>query len=568
VSALTLPHHKVSVFPNQTSNFPDFNISPLIQYKKVSHQPDSEELFQLIHSWIDTCLQQHPHCTDTSTSDLPTRVIDVGPSDGSQMPLLYIPREALHSSSDSNKGRYVALSYCWGLEFCSGRPPLTTTSSTLPARKDGIPMDDLPQTIHDAITITRRLNIQYLWVDALCILQGQDAMDRADWAKESVKMADIYGRAFLTIAAASSRCVYDGILHARESKEENLTELFLGLQYAPYTRGRVYLGSTQSFTNSLDEPLYHHGWTLQERVLSPRVLIYKKDQLAWECQTSATTESGDDLGGVGEMRFWKSAGDALSEEGQKLGTWASELSWQGIMTDYSARALSNPSDKLIAIAGLAKAFATIHNRTSEQYLAGLWRCSLLDDLLWIHEPIALGHRHPRGRPVEDRAPSWSWAAVDGNIRWPMANKIGRGPYHVSVVSASVDASHDESFGNGSKGYITLRGPLKQLSLADIKIHRHSSWTTIGHADSVETIEMHLDASAQSNVSELEFWTAKANIEHIWFLHIKRNAFLILTQAGPGRNSALTGTSFRRLGAAISAEADWLDGFDDQTVTIV
>jgi hypothetical protein len=79
--------------------------------------------------------------------------------------------------------QYIALSYCWGTA-----QHFTTTSANLARMKERIHWDELPQTIKDAVTITRALGIQYLWVDALCIIQDS----QEDWEAESKKMADVY----------------------------------------------------------------------------------------------------------------------------------------------------------------------------------------------------------------------------------------------------------------------------------------------------------------------------------------------------------------------------------------
>lgn len=36
----------------------------------------------------------------------------------------------------------------------------------------GMPITELPQTFHDAIEVCRALNIRYLWIDSLCIIQN------------------------------------------------------------------------------------------------------------------------------------------------------------------------------------------------------------------------------------------------------------------------------------------------------------------------------------------------------------------------------------------------------------
>ena len=90
------------------------------------------------------------------------------------------------------KGRheYLALSYCWG------KPqPLATTlrKKNFVQLKTGILLSSLAETIQDAIVLCRKLDVGYLWVDALCIIQD----DGVDWSSESQKMALIYAQSYL-----------------------------------------------------------------------------------------------------------------------------------------------------------------------------------------------------------------------------------------------------------------------------------------------------------------------------------------------------------------------------------
>jgi len=65
-------------------------------------------------------------------------------------------------------GDYCALSYRWG-------PPehaFQTTRQNVDDMMSGIEWEQLPRLIQDAVTLTRWLGIPYLWVDALCIVQG------------------------------------------------------------------------------------------------------------------------------------------------------------------------------------------------------------------------------------------------------------------------------------------------------------------------------------------------------------------------------------------------------------
>jgi len=109
----------------------------------------------------------------------------------------------------------------------------------------------------------RLTGFKYLWVDALCIVQGP----RGDWTTESAKMADVYGGAFLTISAAISLDVQHGF-------QESLTEHFRSLK--------------KRKLHPTFNPLYGRGWALQERILSPRVLIFGKGGMFWECREYAS----------------------------------------------------------------------------------------------------------------------------------------------------------------------------------------------------------------------------------------------------------------------------------------
>jgi hypothetical protein len=69
-------------------------------------------------------------------------------------------------------------------------------------------MEMLPQTIQDAISVTHRLGIRYLWVDALCIIQDNPI----DKSTEINAVGANYKNATLTISAASAASVELGFL--------------------------------------------------------------------------------------------------------------------------------------------------------------------------------------------------------------------------------------------------------------------------------------------------------------------------------------------------------------------
>lgn len=111
-----------------------------------------------MRQWVQDCLLNHEKCPRPDSSFIPTRLIDVGRDDGGQSIHVHL--------TCGEKTTSAALGYCWG-----GPQPVTTTTLNVNDMLHGIATSKVPQTIQDAITVTRKLGIPYLWVDALCIIQ-------------------------------------------------------------------------------------------------------------------------------------------------------------------------------------------------------------------------------------------------------------------------------------------------------------------------------------------------------------------------------------------------------------
>jgi hypothetical protein len=97
---------------------------------------------------------------------------------------------------------YLTLSHCWG-----GDLPLQLTLDSLDTFQVSIGYENLPATLRDAVDVVRSLNAQYLWIDALCIIQ--DSED--DRVQESSKMGQIYMNSRLNIAATASSNSHGGL---------------------------------------------------------------------------------------------------------------------------------------------------------------------------------------------------------------------------------------------------------------------------------------------------------------------------------------------------------------------
>jgi hypothetical protein len=147
--------------------------------------------------------------------------------------------------------QFVALSYCWGTS-----QQAVTTKSNISSQEQQLLVSDLPQTLQDAIVVTRALDYQYLWVDALCILQD----DENDWAVQSSRMADIYSTATLVIAATSASNCNAGFLQARD-KPVTLETTLSSWENVRLTARRTKSHSPSCLITTLpNQRLFSRGW--------------------------------------------------------------------------------------------------------------------------------------------------------------------------------------------------------------------------------------------------------------------------------------------------------------------
>lgn len=112
---------------------------------------------RLAKKWLAMCWINHPNCFQATIPQMPTRLIDVGPPDGSISPRLCTP---------SIRSRYLTLSHCWGPFRIA-----TTTTRNFDERCKAIAMGSLSKTFQDAILVTRQFGMRYIWIDSLCIIQ-------------------------------------------------------------------------------------------------------------------------------------------------------------------------------------------------------------------------------------------------------------------------------------------------------------------------------------------------------------------------------------------------------------
>lgn len=235
----------------------------------MNMNPASDTSLAVARSWLKECLERHRICDATSSKPrtLPTRVIDVGFTDLTQNPRLYVTK-------DGEKGFWAALSYCWG-----GNSPFILKSTNIDQFRIGeFRTEKYPSILMDAVFLTRKLKIRCLWIDALCIMQDSPE----DWARESARMKNVYNGVILTIAAMGSSSVEVGMLQKRSISTEACSIEWKSTKSS--ISSNVFLRPSSVGWTSINESLDQRGWILQENLLSPRILSYDSRQMFWECQ--------------------------------------------------------------------------------------------------------------------------------------------------------------------------------------------------------------------------------------------------------------------------------------------
>ncbi|KAF2495157.1 HET-domain-containing protein, partial [Lophium mytilinum] len=390
----------------------------------MEKNPGSEASLAIASGWLRNCLENHDSCKPPAENQKPPkRLINVGT--GTQTPFLE------EASCSSEHLRWLSLSYCWG-----GEPSKKLTEDNLDKLKNEISWNELDPTIQDAILVTRALDIPYIWIDALCIIQDEHSND---WIEQASKMNEIYGGSVVTLVAASSKSVKDGFLHDRELQYIPILwpSNIAGESTGQKPQAKVFISSYwDKNEDELNGPWSERGWTMQENLLSSRLLHYTSSQMVWKCSE--------------QQRFERGVTKSLQAEVDELLTYSDDIAfgsgwlwklepfmkfkrfpdyipssleyplllepetfrlWYDLVEEYTERRFKCIKDRLVAISGLARIIGnTIH---CHDYVAGLWKPDLIRGLMWYTKGAKLIPRQSADsiRAVNLTFPSWSWASV-------------------------------------------------------------------------------------------------------------------------------------------------------------
>ena len=444
----------------------------------------SEKSWSLAEKWIAECTASHTRYKIAPEDENwhPTRLLDVAsPELNSTIIRLMESKEVASGSA------YMTLSHHWG-DF----KPLQLSHDTYAQLRSGITLDSMPPTFRDAVLVARHLSIRYIWIDALCIIQNED--DLSDWSKEASLMRKVYSAAYCNISAAAAFHSFQGFFVSRDS--QLLVSPTIQLTLEDNIPGDYFVLDFHFWDTEVSlAAINTRGWVLQERILANRILHFGERQLMWECREKDAAETYPNglpraISTGSDVRFKDLCPNTYLQQVRRFkglsinpGVFA-HLLWMRVVEAYSRCQLTKPDDKLPALSGIAKRMSDI---LGDDYVAGMWRRYLASELIWFVEPNNVGKSNYElaRRPVSYRAPSFSWASVDGAVTPGLPSDKG---ILLEIEAVHLDYVTNDITGAVKGGYLQLRGRLKQLQLLRRFTEVRNQWILVVNGTEISTLE--------------------------------------------------------------------------------
>lgn len=360
----------------------------------VLPEAENPARFALLRAWLRWCDEAHDCNKHDAKSKpvLPTRLLYVGEPDLDVL-RLYCPKK-------KDRMKYIALSHCWGELTPENQHQSRTTKNNINRRLKQFSFSELPKTFKDAVKVTRELDIQYLWIDSLCIIQG----DWKDWEYEAKRMEDVFASAYCTIAATSAVNSNAGFL------DRNITNEYVYVQNASGRRFYV-CADMDDFDNDVEKArLNTRAWVMQERVLSGRTIHFSAKHAYFECGEGVYCENLTRMESSHRKEFF-TLDPKFPNRLLKSGSRSTMEFIHFLFENYSKRGLSERTDRAVAISGLETRVAKAL-RTEKRY--GIFRNYLHRNLLWQR---SVDQQTERINYKTQNMPSWSWMAYDGVVQF-------------------------------------------------------------------------------------------------------------------------------------------------------
>ena len=209
-------------------------------------------------------------------------------------------------------------------------------------------------------------------------------------------------------------------------------------------------------------PSFSRAWIYRERQLSRRVLHFTDKELIWECcGVEGTSFASETLPGGAPSMHSSSNSDHKYQVGrlqQGLAESAEEsyATWNDICEKLSEKYLTKPSDMPIVLSGLAKDFS--HVLPTDEYVAGLWRSTLPQSLLWHTRDF-------KSDNLEYIAPSWSWLSTDGAVTLANRSRIMEKHPIANILRISTRLKYKDEYGPVESGTLEMEGILRRIQVS-------------------------------------------------------------------------------------------------------
>jgi hypothetical protein len=483
----------------------------------------ADETLRMLRGEIQACVQSCRH--GSSGLLVPTRLLELG-VEGDAVRLV----ESKLLSRAETPIRYAALSYCWGSPD-DARKQSKTDRASLNAHMSKICMEDLSPVIRDAISVTRMLDIRFLWVDSLCIIQG----DQVDWQQEARGLGDFYSNAYVTLCVLKSASCQMPFLPCLTTHSPGW--------YDPGTEKAGTAALLMDLIRDMQQSAWaQRGWTFQEEKLCARAVYFGDSGVHFECGNWVYIEGRRGRRAIYETALLDTALGAASDPTRRA--WLASFWRLQLVPQIMRRRFSILNDRLPSLSGLAR---TIGEGLDSRYAAGLWEDCLYIDLAWQcvpqHSSIEALVWDLKPDHEEYIAPSWSWARrANGNATQVLCLITGENVDDVEAVARTktkISASNIDKYGRVEDGYLEVSASVLNVNLED-ELSRQDDGAWVGfNASLFGRVTLHLDW-------ELEMWDRSLQLKVAFLSNrptsssaVSRNWYGIVLYTTPD-----TGRSFR------------------------
>ncbi|KAL2844584.1 heterokaryon incompatibility protein-domain-containing protein [Aspergillus pseudoustus] len=378
--------------------------------------------------WFEMCCGRHEECRQKKMGE------GSASSPNPFFKLIDVAKRAVVILGNEGAHRYATLSYVCGAAYtlCVLQGSVGWKEDNEGTWRHPLPTE-LPNTIEDALRVTARIGLQYLWVDSICIAQD----NRDEKQAQILAMYDIYANAEICIIAASGTDSTHGLPGVRESRKLAGSVAGVSLQSGQST---VIGARPPALHETLKEYLWiRRAWTYQEVILARRCLIFTETETFFFCTQETVRESLTESGTHAERDYWMSdvwgdidfmtmtSANQPSKRDDNFGR-TSLQNYDAAMREYTRRELTYQEDGLNAFRGMERLFGQY---IGCETIAGCPWPLLTNCLEWqLQDILCAEEEWPSRRMSRDLKdeendndlhlipllPSWAWAGWNGSLR--------------------------------------------------------------------------------------------------------------------------------------------------------